>query len=62
MSKPLAVTCCVTLTLNSSTMELACYQIVIEWVQTGNDMQSVCDNAANNCDKSVKITNLFAST
>lgn len=35
-----------------------CCEFVIELGEVGNYVSSVCDNMANNCDKSVEIINL----
>lgn len=42
--------------------ESLCYRFVIEWVQIGNYMQFVCNNAVSNCDRWANITNLLPST
>lgn len=42
--------------------ESLCYQFVIEWVQIGNYIQFVCNNAVSNCDRWANITNLLPST
>lgn len=42
--------------------KLVCCQSVINWVQAGNNIQSVTDDTANTCNKSLKIKYMCLST
>lgn len=45
-----------------ASVQSACYQFVTEWFQDSNYIQSVYNNRAINCDKSVKIAIPFTVT
>lgn len=42
-------------------MDSACYKFKVKWGQTGNYVQSGCDNTLINCDEQKKIANLLPS-